>query len=719
MKAIPEADALDGSTSYTEAPVTMRDRAIHWWRAWDHKSIHDIGAEVPLSSLITHPEIAFWRALAAFMNESADALDFLDLAWRGHEARGDTNSCAVSAHTALVVCLLDSGAMNRVGDWQIRADANPLPSPSDDLHGLLLRLGAVARVALGAPTTSAADLAAEWLHAQLRSMHSPLSADERLLAALVLIEYHFAAQRFEQFDLLACLVEVPAQFDAACPLLRARWLHMHAFAHYQAGNHERAETTWQRALETAALGAIASVQLQTSLALVRLLLDRGRVDEAHTIVEAVRPQWGAGRTAQLIQLQQMRGRVQLLRGQPVRALATLQDALRLADAAALSASEQASCHTDLAQAYIALDRIDEAFELLERLAGEHSGRDAQVTACLHGLLRAWRLRDEQPAASRAELSEALAGAQHSRYSMFFRLLPALAASVCALALRWRIEPQFVEQVIRERALPAPADADRYWPWPLWLGMFGGFELTHDGVVRRSSGKTQHKPLELLRLLACERTQALACGVAIRALWPEADDSAGQRNLDMAVLRLRRLLGDASLLWVRDGRVGLDASRTNSDLRQRRTLIERIEALAMQPQGEAGESAAHHNECLMTVERVIALSRGELLPGVPPAAWLDAERQHCRQDLVRAALAAVAVLERAPVASAERELLEAALRIEPLAEALVHRLMQAYQRAGQRGDALRVFEAYRREVGTRGATPGAKVSRLWQDLLARG
>lgn len=284
-------------------------------------------------------------------------------------------------------------------------------------------------------------------------------------------------------------------------------------------------------------------------------------------------------------------------------------------------------------------------------------------------------------------------------------------------LAGRRGPQFVDEVIRSRQLPAPPDADGHWPWPLWLKLLGGFEMRRDGKPEPGGAKSQQKPLELLRLLACERTLSLGVEAAMAALWPDADDAAARKSFEMAALRLRRLLGDASLLWVGEGRVGLDAARASSDVQQRRRLIDRIEALAMRPSGHAA-SPLTHDECLMLVERVINFTRGELLPGLPATPWLEAERQRCRNDTVRAALAAATMLERLQVGPAERELLETALRVEPLAESLVRRLMQAHERTGQRGDALRVFENYRQQLSARGATPGQHIEAQWRALLAQ-
>jgi len=503
-----------------------------------------------------------------------------------------------------------------------------------------------------------AEPAQRWLHGQLRPLRSRLSPNERLIAGQLLVNVHFARQQYEQFDFIATLVEEPHLFAQAAPVMRSRWLYTLGFAHYQVGHAARAEAVWQRAIELAEAHGLVHTRLMASLAMLRLLLDRGRLDEAGRIEAAVQPQWGAGRITQLIELQQMRARLQLLRGQAVQALATLQEALALAAHGGLSAPEQASLRTDQAQVLIAHDRPDEAAALLAELAQQHGGRDAEVYRCLGALLQAWRSSRFDEAASRAQLAEGLQRAEQLRYTMFFRLLPTLAAQLCALALRWGVAPVFAADVVRARNLPAPAGVDARWPWMLWLRMFGGFELRLHGERRQRSGKQQQKPLELLRLMACERTLSVPLRAAADALWPEADGAAARKSLEMTVQRLRRLLEDDTLVRVGDGTVSLDPARASSDVAQRRALIERLEALAMQPAAAAEQRA---RECALLAVRVVDAGSGLLLPGAPDTPWLEAERLRCEREATRAAKATAAVLERAGTGPAERELLETALR----------------------------------------------------------
>jgi hypothetical protein len=247
------------------------------------------------------------------MREEAEALPCLEQAYRGHSARGDARGCVSDAHVALVVFLVDVGAMDGLNDWLARAqhpdNAVDTSPPSDDVwwHAGVLA-GAVFSASEG---EAFAANAAQWLTQNLGPLKSVFSPDERLLAAQVLINYHLAHQSYEQFDLLASIVESPELFAAASPFMRARWCYTLGFAQYQIGNHDLAQQVWTNGLNIARASELTSSTLITSLALLRLLIDRRELAQAEGLERSIDPRWGAGRAMQLVLLQQMRARLLL------------------------------------------------------------------------------------------------------------------------------------------------------------------------------------------------------------------------------------------------------------------------------------------------------------------------------------------------------------------------------------------------------------------------
>ena len=119
----PEA-AAEGEAA---ADRRLAAQGAAWWQAADARALDDAAAAVPEDRLRHWPRVARWRALAALLREAARALPLLERAHAGHLAQGDARAAALDAHIALVLCLTDVGAMDRVADWLQRATPLCLP----------------------------------------------------------------------------------------------------------------------------------------------------------------------------------------------------------------------------------------------------------------------------------------------------------------------------------------------------------------------------------------------------------------------------------------------------------------------------------------------------------------------------------------------------------------------------------------------------------------
>ena len=129
--------------------VPSRGEFIEAWRHWDAAAVGQACEAWGAPQSSHAPELAYWRAMADLMVEGADALTWLDRAWCGFRASGCDEQAAVMANAALVLCLLDSGAMSRLDEWHARAEAGTPIEASEPLSDLWIRLGVLARVSLG------------------------------------------------------------------------------------------------------------------------------------------------------------------------------------------------------------------------------------------------------------------------------------------------------------------------------------------------------------------------------------------------------------------------------------------------------------------------------------------------------------------------------------------------------------------------------------------
>src|SRR5215207_5749695 len=186
---------------------------------------------------------------------------------------------------------------------------------------------------------------------------------------------------------------------------------------------------------------------------------------------------------------------------------------------------------------------------------------------------------------------------------------------------------------------------------------------------------------------------------VALFWPESDEQAGRATLRSTLARLREGLkeadGDTHLLVERDV-VGFDfASDFDLDLNELRRAYD-----AAQSVGRAPLAGERRHDVMERLQRGAAVWRGEFLDGfllreAPDFDdWVGTQRELWRRR-------AGVVLDRLSLLQAEGgstasalETAERWLRLDPLEEHAHRRLIQLHLAAGDRGAALRAYEACR-------------------------
>jgi two-component SAPR family response regulator len=133
------------------------------------------------------------------------------------------------------------------------------------------------------------------------------------------------------------------------------------------------------------------------------------------------------------------------------------------------------------------------------------------------------------------------------------------AKLLVYALEADIEVAYVRSVIRRRGLRAPSAGLKHWPYPVKIATLGRFEVTIDDVPLTASGKTQRKPLELLKYLSAAGPQGANQDEIEEVLWPDADGEAADQAFRTTLHRLRKLLRHDDAVQISDRHVSLDPS----------------------------------------------------------------------------------------------------------------------------------------------------------------
>ena len=137
------------------------------------------------------------------------------------------------------------------------------------------------------------------------------------------------------------------------------------------------------------------------------------------------------------------------------------------------------------------------------------------------------------------------------------LLAPTVARICSEALRQGIEADFARRLIREKRLPAPSPHEPTWPWRVRIHALGGLRIFVDERSIAFGARAQRKPLDLVKVIVAHGPAPVDAAVVLDALWPDAEGAAARAAFDMAVMRLRKLLGRDDALVLDAGHIGFD------------------------------------------------------------------------------------------------------------------------------------------------------------------
>ncbi len=241
--------------------------------------------------------------------------------------------------------------------------------------------------------------------------------------------------------------------------------------------------------------------------------------------------------------------------------------------------------------------------------------------------------------------------------------------------------------------------------PVRIHTLGAFEIRINGVAFFSGIKPQRRPLDLLKLLLLSDLAPIGAGELADKLWPDSDGDTARNCLQVAVHRLRRLLGHEHAVLVHDRKLHLNRELCRVDLWEFEAEVTQLTGMSI---GEA--------DFAPRAARALRLYRGHLFAHETDQAWMLAPRERVRRtwlDLVRRL---GRHHEMRGEWDAAYELYQRAIELDPLAEEVYRRLMLCQHTMGQRNEALYTYQRCRRQLAAvLGVAPSAEIERLYRVL----
>lgn len=282
--------------------------------------------------------------------------------------------------------------------------------------------------------------------------------------------------------------------------------------------------------------------------------------------------------------------------------------------------------------------------------------------------------------------------------------------MCAIALEHGVETEFARRIVELHRMAPPPEAGATWPWPLSIRAFGRFDVLRRGAAMALRDKAQKKPLDLLKALVACGGRAVDKVRLADFLWPDAEAGAATASLDMAVSRLRKVLGVPDALAIVDGKVDLDPGLVWLDTW---TFDRDVESLQSILHGPADPDDAQVAEL---VARLVAAYRGHFLEHDEPARWMLGPRDRWRSRFLRSLSDVGRHWERRSRFDAAIVVYERGIEVDALAEELYRRLMQARLARGEPAEAARTYLRCRDALAAElGIAPSAETEALYRSI----
>jgi len=204
------------------------------------------------------------------------------------------------------------------------------------------------------------------------------------------------------------------------------------------------------------------------------------------------------------------------------------------------------------------DELDEAEAWMNQCVEHASGtyNERHMSGML-AVLAFISIRRGDLAVASSRIQQMLDTARKNGTETFIRMTLGLKDVVLRSAFRMAVDPSYVRQLILSFGVPADSDSTEDWPWRLRIYTFGAFRILRDDVPLTWSQKTPKKPLTLLKALIAFGGQRVPATKLQDTLWPDQEGDMARSAFDVALHRLRKLIGIPGLIEYVDGVISID------------------------------------------------------------------------------------------------------------------------------------------------------------------
>ncbi len=680
--------------------------ALDWARQGRAQVLSDWIEALPQALRMADPWLEYWYGRAWIFLQPQRGRPALERAFEAFRADGDLRGQALALATMVTGCYYE---------W---ADFRPLDRWLPEFDRILQESALVALDRESELRARAAQLVAILFRRPdeevLRRCASRLDAliDEepdvnvRVMAASILLNtYNWITDGSEAAGLIA-RVDPVVNAGEVSPLMQVWWRTHLSFWHYISGRYDEADAVSAQARGIADRYGLEAYLFEIDHGRASALISKGEYAAAGSLVDEMERRLAPARRMDRAYLHYLRSMLAQRLGQCAAAVLEAERGVALGRETGLPVLQLPQFLMRLAHSRSAagdrsgcMQAMDEAIALATDVDRANFERQRELLQI-----------DDDVDAGRAEqaaqrLAAVIAGYRERGQAVFLRHRPDVAARLADFALANGIETEFVRTLVERNNLAPPDHASDAWPFRLRVKVLGRFELVRDGQPMRFGGKTQQRPLDLLKLVVALGGRDVDAQQVTSALWPDADGAAAKTSFDATLFRLRRLLDVEHAITLAGGKLSLSPDLVGTDVRALEAATEAAQRAAELADGNVSAAAA----------RLIDAYPGALL-GDEEAPWIARPRDALRARFTRTLMRLGEQLEHRGDWRAAIDLYRRGLEADNLAELFHRGLMRSLAANGEQAEAVNVYRRCRELLSiVLGVKPAGETERLYRQI----
>ena len=303
------------------------------------------------------------------------------------------------------------------------------------------------------------------------------------------------------------------------------------------------------------------------------------------------------------------------------------------------------------------------------------------------------------------------GREQGYVNMIYWCYSPVMTKLCAKALIEGIEVDYARSLVRIHKLKPPSYHIENWPWALKIHTFDRFEVIKNDEPIRFSGRTQKRPLDLLKILVAYGGIEVNVEQIMDALWYELDGDMAHSNFSTTLNRLRKLIDIKDIIQLQGGKVTLNQNFCQVDTWAFEHTLNEAETLGKK--GEEGKT-------ILLYEKAIDNYKGHFLEKENEEPWMIPLRERLKNRFLNAIIKLGKCLEQQKAFEKAIECYEKGCAVDNLEEVFYQRIMLCCHNIGRKSEAIRIYNRCRDTLNRiLKIEPSHETKAVYQKILNRG